>query len=244
MKKTIIAALATAVLATAGIQAAPFAWQSYNEGDLLVGFQNATSTTNLIVNLGSFNSVYSQLNNYNINADLSTAFGNSWYTSGLSWGVVRGYSDPDSGDSAMMASIAYGTTGWLDSITSIRVGALPAPVASIQGLGGLFNLGTRGQSGSFIQKTEDGSWDKLVVNNADTGIPLNYFQGDIVAGVDTKLDFYSLDGINNAGGTPVRINPEFSLSSTGIITVPEPSTYALCAFGLVALLMAYRRKIA
>ena len=250
MKKTLLAALAlTGLLSVSNSQAGPFsALTSYTQGDLLVGFQNASSTTNLIVNLGNIDNVFSNFNQFDIASDLRAAYGANWASSGLTWGVVAGWSDPDSGQNAAFATINSGNTeGWLNpngdgpvSITA-NSSALGGVVNNIGLIGDVFRLGTKGTSGAFILKTTDDSWDKQVVNNA-LGSPLNYFGGDIWAGVNTSLDGYVLDGINNNFGTASFKNPEFTLSNTGVISVPEPSTYALCAFGVIALLMVCRRN--
>lgn len=243
MKKTILAALAvTGLFSVSNSQAAPYsALATYTQGDLLVGFQNASSTTNLIVNLGNIDTVFSNFNNFDISSDLQSIYGANWATSDLTWGVVAGWFDGDTGYNAAFATINQGNTaGWLSDLT-INSNILGETVSNIGLLGQVYAAGTKGTSGAFIAKTTDNSWDKLVVNYSG-GSPLNYFGGDIWASVNTKLDGYLLDGINNNFGSPVFKNPEFSLSSTGIISVPEPSTYALCAFGVIALMMAYRRN--
>jgi hypothetical protein len=253
MKKTLLLVLAIAGLASAGVQAAPYtALNTYTQGDLLVGFQNSTSTTNLIVNLGSFNNVFSQFNNFDISADLRSAFGANWISSGLTWGVVGGYSDPDTGVNAAFASILSGTPiedGWANenAYGYNSSGALGPLVSSIADLGTLYGLnavgtdGTKGVSGVFHLKSVDNSWSKLVLDNPN-GAQFSFFGGDITAAVTSKLDLMSLDAINNNDAPPTTVSTPFTLTSSGVIAVPEPSTYALFAFGAFALLMAYRRN--
>ena len=253
MKKTLLLVLAIAGLASAGVQAAPYtARDTYTQGDLLLGFQNSTSPTNLVVNIGSFNNVFSQFNNFDISADLTSAFGANWISSGLTWGVVGGYSDLDLGANAAFVSILSGTPiadGWAseDKYGYNSSSSLGLLVGSINDLGNLYRLnatgtdGTKGVSGVFHLKTEDNSWSKLVVDNPN-GAQLDFIQGDITASVTSKLDLMSLDGINNNDAPPTTVSVPFTLTSSGVIAVPEPSTYAMFAFGAFALLMACRRN--
>jgi len=236
MKKTVLAAVA--LMGVVGINQV-----SAGNGDLYLGFEATDGigkSVNLVFNLGSavnFSSI-----NSNIGADIAATYGANWFSrTDLFWGVIGAVKPALGIDpvNTLYASDATGTGAWNRASTSSQ-SLVAAKLASLQ-----LQIETdiaNNQVGVntavvFMQNTtETSAWGSFTSIGASS---FGSFNGSIETSVINNLDLYRLTPGTGSGSNFGSLN----LSSTGTISaVPEPSTYALMGFGVLLLVIAYRRK--
>ncbi len=242
MKKTAIALLAAASLAT-GAFAAPDL--TYNAGDVLLGFRatDPDVTKAYIVNLGHYTNVANYTPSWegiNLSSDLTTVFGTNW-SSTTTWGMVAIAQDKKSWASSVLAGEAA-------TITPRTTSFLGTPAANLGAIGSqfgslTFDAGSAATPGLLTEgvwgESADISWVSYVFNN-------NFANGSFESESSSNLDFYIAYGstYGSAGNvlrsTTVKANT-FTLNNGTIQSVPEPSTYALFGIGALLLIVAYRR---
>ena len=236
-------------------------------GDIYLGFDTTAGTganKSVVIDIGSLSQM---LNNGTISIDqssptslLSSTFGSGWATrTDLNWfafgasgsgangiaqiGVQDGSSSFDDGSGGL------GNQNYLkQSFNNIQTemnNTSRYTLGTVTGVGRTnnFTFATSVDSAASPSAFNSGSWGDQV-DGGSAGISNIYqpFGTSFYDGSST----YSLDIFNYtySGGEYVAgANPAFyaNISPTGIITVPEPSTYALLAFGAVVL-FAVRRK--
>lgn len=220
--KATLIALAIVSAATASQAAA------YNN-DLIIGFSSTTGN-DLLYDLGSFGSLTAG-ETWNLSSLLS-----GYNLSTVNWGVVGN-------------SSASGTS----RVLYTTFASAPATAGNGKGTsinsadGALYsNFATAGAGNSAsVDSTTDNSWNHQTINPTLTTQYLNAWENPNQVGTGS-INFWSVQANSSAGvqdGT-------FSLGSGGIVTfdavsVPEPSTYGLCAgAGLLALCLRnqFRRK--
>jgi hypothetical protein len=237
--KKIIPAIALAVMFMTGVKASVV---TYNQGDTLLGFQALTGTgssTNLVVDLGAF-TVGQAINvSFNLNADLTAAYGSGWTNnSSLYWGVFGSDTIND-----IWASVAHQGTAW----KSLGNGN-STPKANLFNAGSTYNADINavptqaGSVGVFEGIGETSSWNSYNPggNAFAYTVSSTLNNGNINALLNQGLDVYSMGPTRSTVGTLVGI---LNLSTSGAVTtVPEPSTYALFGLGITAVLIGMRRR--
>jgi hypothetical protein len=271
-KKTLLLAL-SAMLTAATMQAAPIAHSTTN---LYAGFwqvdEEGEVARNYVAHIGYRNTIANQSSRTvlaDLGSDLSTMFGNNWYTgssetnkvfwsvfswssTGASTNYVIGLNETANNDVALdkngvikeNLSTALGTanTGYSNftgAYENLRVDTFAS------GSGGLgVGVGMTGDANSFASKVNAATpWSVGGLNSAN----LYAWVGDQASGgnagdqwiwaVTRKID--GSDVTNNS-----RFFNQLTVESNGqVMVIPEPSTYALFGFGLLLMVVAYRRKI-
>jgi hypothetical protein len=153
-----------------------------------------------------------------------------WYKAAYGMNDGSGYYLYPTGSDTAPTAVASGTSGGTavyDSVTS--------QPASVYQAGGLSSYGTMGQGGNVGQWLEN-QWQG---NNTRPSDPRGYPSGaSWSAPVDLlKSSFHNYTG---EADSPSYNSIGFRVASV----VPEPSTYALFGLGALALVIAYRRKVA
>jgi hypothetical protein len=200
----------------------------------------------------------------NIGLDLTGTFGTNWIDNkNLEWGLAgeATSNDPTHTIYASVAEEVPGTiqAGWASSTSSTLAG--PSGKIDFTGLhGGDSSITPNSKDATGQQDTATDSWDSYMygqpnaspnafgyfgTSGTDFGIGGTFGDGDTTAG-DDPLDLYQL-----VPGSPstkeTNYIASFSIDSSGDITVknletvPEPTTYALMAWGAGCLLLLARR---
>lgn len=264
MKHTLNAFL----LATAVVSAPAFAAtvsDTFDAGDLLVGFYTATgtgATQNLIVNLGAFQQ-FDNKNGATINfsssivSDLVATYGSNWNSrTDLVWSVTG----------ATFASSLDGLTRNTIFATSPRasLGDSPVVIASntdsalaqvrsqIQSIGGSFNLLDATTNSSVSVVVPGSNPDSMISRMAGASPQFSSANTNDTNG-NNYSDLFALvpsvGGLNPSGNSSDYVRGSnllgtFSLTASGLsfTAVPEPSSYAAIA-GVFALgAVAGRRR--
>ncbi len=267
IKKTILA-LALSAVAITGAKAFP----SYNDGDVFMGIRNKTGSLTYVMDLGSLDQFINAANggspiSFNtvlgftgaqLASDLTAQVGANWYnnanvTIGLFGGFQAGSSSssisnmPD--NALIIGSPVRTAIGNLNDQTSSTLTGYAAGIgANINGANSL-NVGVAWVS----QNAGAGAWDTYQYGgtpnsaNAQGSSAYGIYPGTLETQIGNTLYvnsvFDSGAGQNN-GYTGANIGT-LSVSSGGAVeftAAPEPSTYALAAFGALLLVIAYRRK--
>lgn len=253
--------LKAALLAIAGLalvaSSAKAALTTYNDGDLLVGFNN-NGSNDYLIDLGQASqfTVNSQLTLSlgNTGADLSATFGGSWYgSSTVLWGAggATVFGVGSAGANTVWAT-STSSTPWSDSFDQ------STPQTALTTIGNNFNgsTSTVNSSLAIVEATSgSASWASFEsIANGGTGSSANsstsgslsgYFQPGIVGTTSQKL---YLTQVNEGDTSAGQLLGYFQIGSNGTITftganvVPEPSTYVLMILGGVVLFVVARRR--
>lgn len=202
----------------------------------------------------------------NIGSELSLTFGTNWYErTDLYWGAIGVYNTSPEGDSYLgdpdgtiyasrsRTSIATKSTAWNPSGEQqalSQIGPMQANFAS--------QTASETNSSAAVFNTNNNSWDKYnppdvnanisfqifsstglgIEQKFGTGAYGSFFGNEVEGALDLYRVLYNTSGAASYEGTIV-IN---STGDIGFSPVPEPSTYALIAIGLGAVLFFRRRR--
>ena len=214
---------------------------TFSPGDIFIGFESASLNKNLLIDIGPGTSIAS-FTGINAATDLSTAFGSGWYAlSDLNWGAFSVATDKHT----LWGTVASGNS----ALTAKSVGALATPLQRFNSMGGNYNadIATEGGTVGVIMNVGSGTdvGTSTWTGNTPSTTPFVAYSVSIENGVTGSLDLYSVP--NSGSATAIfsaANNNGLSVNSSGVIAVaPEPSTYALMAFGALVLVIAYRRKV-
>jgi hypothetical protein len=230
MKQKIKALVAAAIVA-----ASIPAQAAYHNGDLLIGFSKAGSSTDYIYDLGTFSSLTE-----GASWDLSAALNSNFSTNlnGVSWGVVG---------SLVSGSHVYQTTD--GSSFPLNGGDFASVKTAISSIGSVGNGSpfTGAGTSAIIDRSAANSWANQTAtsglttyflpnaSNPNVVTPSTFTSGSSYAAL---WDSVTPGGLQHDAGS-------FTLSSVGLVTyVPEPSSAALAAAGLalVSLRKLFRRN--
>jgi hypothetical protein len=246
---TAVLALASAALLEGSAMA-----QTFNTGDLILGFRlnsgTGTSGTNLEIDLGSastFNFATSHsVAGLNV-SDLTSLYTASWNSNAnLVWSVAAA---TDASSNILFLSDPSNAS------TVIPIKSTSGDATSIRGLYSEQGSPQGSNASSFDVAPTDASSYASIIRNVNGGsqfstdynfVPFETEQG--VSSSGTSIDLYELvpaigKGANNQTATDLgtfTVNGNGTLDFTAA-AVPEPSTYALFGFSALALLMMSRR---
>ena len=249
--KTVKKALLSTVIALAAFesipssQAAPVTWVS-GSGDLFLGFENAAGNLNYLYDLGAGSTFAASVlagtyAGVNLNADLTSVFGSDWATNATT-GVSYGIFGLPSNKTIVYATVANGNLAPVLKAS----GALATTLAHYNALGAGYNtdltvsaqtltLGVKQIVGT-APDTGFSTW----TGNTPSTTPFATYNVTFENLVSGNLDFYGTTG------TTSTLKGTLQISQAGVFgvvaAVPEPSTYALCGLGAIAMIVAYRRK--
>lgn len=240
MKKTLLTAVLALVGATAfnSVKATPATWAA---GDVILGFENAAGTKDLLVDLGNGSTFASNFNSLsmNLNADLISTFGADWATN-ISTGVQYGLFGLPANKSIVYASVAAGNTAPPVKVAN----ALSTGLAHYDTMGAGYNSdigNAQGLTVGVFQNPGSGSdtgFSTWTGNNVSVA-PFATYNVSFENLVSGNLDVYG-----TTGSTSTQLGT-LNLSSGGALSVvPEPSTYALFGIGALVLCLAIRRRTA
>lgn len=237
----------------------------YNVGDVLMGFYatgGSGASSSYVVNLGAASgfrdgtttgALNTALGLGNIGTDLSNTFGATWRTDG---NVFWGFISATSSNAATTVNGDPGRTlyGSSNGAALTRVGSNTqnSVISNINSMlaeqgftvGG---LSTANSNKASLKTNTSLTWNAF----ADTGAGGTGFSygANLTGSPSASLDLYRIvrTGIDDGTGFTTgngTLEGYFSIDNSGIVSftaaVPEPSTYALLGFGLVAL-VALRR---
>jgi len=263
------AALALALAAVLGTSAHA---QTYNTGDVLLGFEQSGSANDYEVDLGAFTQFADATSPVTLQlsvTDLNTAFGSSWSSNSqtdlVQWGVIGSgqlHGNTTVNGTALNADTLFYTVGEVtpgtqstaptEHSTTVQGTVVSQIVNATTGSGG-FTSGTLTGNGTLqaiIQSasaTDSYAYEISSKSNFEIGSSIQQPGSGTGQGpTDSVLDLYQLNPVN--GGTATYLG-DFSLNSGGVLTfdpaaVPEPSTYALMGIGAMFLIWRLRRKAA
>jgi len=243
------------ILAAVALAAATSAQAQYTPGnnEMLLGFSTASSTGDLVIDLGSFSSLPSGVDlntsgntGFGSDAALKTALGqNGLSLNSLIWGVVGG-----NGDNAPTSYNIYTTVAHGGQYPNLPQNGIP------NAMGGVDTLGlsiTSGKSAIVNPVQLNGNSVTEIMHNAagsaalqiDWTDPTTTTSGTFASGgtqYAVEDLYYQQKG--QVGGT---LEGAFTLGSDGSIVfnavaVPEPTTYGLLA-GLGLLALSLRRHL-
>jgi hypothetical protein len=226
--------LVLVVLASAAVSSAQ---AQYNNGDLLLGFNTAASTGDLIIDLGNGNSLVAG-GSQNLNgvigltpAQLVTALNaNNLSLNNLNWGVVGGQSDP--GNTYIYTTVNTGIAGGIGNAVSDNdtIG-----FSIVSGNRVVNNPGAG--AGTSVKEAWLGGTGSV---SSDYANPT----AQTASTFASPVQFMSENFYKNVNGTVV-LEGQFTLGSDGSFAftsaVPEPATYGVVA-GLGLLILSIRRQ--
>jgi len=265
MKKLVLLTSLMAVSIT-GLKALP----TYNDGDVFLGFRDKTASTAYVVDLGLLdnflNAAANKVNlttadfgfsSANLSADLTANLGAGWFTNAnVVYGLYGGYqagsssSFPNLPDNALI--VGNVSTSVFGNIADQTIGGLTGYAS---GIGGNIQGTTQNVAQAWVAaNTTTGSWASYQyggpanANNNNGSLAYNWQPFSLETQVANSLyvnSVYSSDSSFNNGFSGSKLGT-LSVGSNGSVNfnaVPEPSTYALMAFGALLLIIAYRRKV-
>ena len=238
---TVIALVAFSAIPTS--HAAPVTWVT---GDVILGFEDAAHSKNYLYDLGAGSTFASSVfagtfSSVNLNADLANVFGGDWATN-ASTGVSYGVFGLPSSKAIVYGSVATGNTAPVLKAS----GALSTTLSHYNALGLGYNTDL-----TIPAQTWTLGVSQIVGTAPDTGFatwsgnspsvqPFATYNVSFENLVSGKIDVYGTTGILST------LEGTMQISQAGVFgvvaAVPEPSTYALCGLGAIAMIVAYRRK--
>ena len=264
--KKIITTAALALVGAALIETSASA-QTFNQGDLILGFQTSSGTgssDNLEVDLGSYITYINAATADNgtvidLNVgqalgtgglsvtDLNNTYGSSWSSNGSLTFNVAGTPGTGTKESLVTSTKVGGAT---ENSTGNGSGLITGEYST--GLHITPSPALVSTSAYVLPNNVAGSFTYQVTNNgqATTDYSLGYNTQEGVTGANNTISLYEL--VNHSGSTTKgTLLGVFDLTSSGGLTfdaigtaaVPEPSTYALFGLGALALVLMRRRMI-
>jgi hypothetical protein len=245
--------LASAIIAVSMVAAsqANAGLSNVKDGDLLLCFHAAGTSSDLEIDLGSY---LSPVSSVNINSDLTTVFGSSWYNnSALQWSVIG--ADQNGG---AIVPAPGGDTATYDTLF------LGSTVALQPDLGGNQD-GTANEIEANYGLIESGNATNTThgvytANSSNSG-PSDAYSSNTLQDIQTEFSSFTLASgdIGSSGHdtvTMMELQPSdsgdpsynlgtYTLSGNGNFSttaVPEPSTWASIALGALALVGFRRRR--
>jgi hypothetical protein len=271
MKRTKITTAALALAFAAALSTAAHAQlATYNEGDLLIGFENG-GANNYIVDLGSASKFLDATSNLSFSlsaSDLASAFTSNWATTAnVQWGVIGGSDSTTSltlGSDTLAKNTLFFTKGESTVGTQTTAPKVFTPAASnndnsnIQSFANEFaSTLTSAGSTAGLQAVVESSTDSAgwTGNNPKTNafqLGLNIEQpatGGATGATNSALDLYEAVPSTASPAPSAKYLGDFTLNSSGVLTfnvtaqsVPEPASYALAGIAIATFLVLRRRK--
>jgi|GEM_PF-1745486 len=242
MKKTLLVLSALAALASLNsVKASTLTPLPYTSGDIFAGFDNG-GTNAVVVNLGLAANLTSV--NLSLGSIFNTAFGNGWTNSGTFEYGVFGLNT---------ALTGYDVTVQTGGTPNLSLSQGQVPSSTFNGpftgqYGTDLGLGQTIGVSVWMASTEGSGWQQLATT---PGTSFNFSQNILTTNIATNtytptLDLYALLGSTRHTAQVTTLVEQLTLTTSGQFAVttaiPEPSTYALCGLGAVALFVAYRRR--
>jgi hypothetical protein len=252
VKKTIsiLTMAAVTAMTTLAAKAALVTPTNASLGDIFLGVES--SSKNYVIDLGNAASVLGG-KNFNLNADLVSAFGSSFATTVTQYSIfgmdqLDGSASPVINQSHIFVSDISPTYNFSKSTSVAGLATTASDYASwvqayntyvsaksynsaANSYGVAFSSGDSGAWGSYTGKSPFWDWKTLSPNNA---LITSFGGNDYIA--------WETVGANS----PSSIYQTFSLSTTGNLTlgaVPEPSTWAMVIVsGFVLAVFVYRKN--
>ncbi len=224
---------------------------TYTAGDLFLGFKAAGADQDYLVNIGNVSqfsslgagSTVTVITGGSISADLGTAFGSSWFSSGSVFWSITGttYNGTTNLVPTLYATRARSISGaqstpWVGSASSNQVES----VSLLQALAGKYaqdGTAAGASKATFQDSASDNSYAKLTAATSDFSIG-----GSVEGSTSRTLDFYRIDPVNDQAAAYLGY---FTINGSGVVTftaVPEPSTVALLGLSATAFLIFVRRR--
>jgi len=241
--------LATALLAMAGValvaSSASAAITSYSDGDILLGFRKSGATQDYMIKIGTYSSLPTSgsitFSLGNIAADLTSAFGSSWFTGNNVYFQVFGNNTTGSGQ-------IYIGNPLSTSQPSLSSGGVNSAFAALGDVTGGYNnqFSTSNSSVGFLETASAGtsyaSYQPGGVNAS--GINWGVWSNtESLVNQNNYLDLYNVAGNGSAAAATAK--GYFSIDNTGSVSylaVPEPSTCAVLAVGALLMGVTNRRR--
>ena len=263
-----IAVALAAVLSTSA-QAVP---TTYNEGDLLIGFEQqngsgGVTSSDYAVDLGAVSNFIGAPSNltFNLNtADLVSAFGSGWANntpagSLVQWGVIGGSDGNASisvGGDTLKKNTLFLTKGELTPGTQSTKPATASnsTQGNINGNIQQFALDFAGVSESsanaaIVPSNDSIGWSASTPGSAAFGSSFAIEQpasGSYTGPTDSKLDLYQLNNTTTTPGSTAILLGDFSLNSSGVLTFEAAAVPEPASYALAALaavmLVVLRRR--
>ncbi len=251
LAKKMSAALALALVAALGTSAHAQS-VSYNEGDLLLGFNQTGAADNYVVDLGAVSNFINATGSLTFDlstSDLTSTFGSSWasnsQTNLVNWGVIGGSDVTNTitvGGDTLQANTLFYTIGeqTLGNQSTAPTEKSNALQKSYNGnINSNFATGSGGFSGTTPTSGSTGSlqainqtagatnsWSYELSSKTYFGTGNNIEQpttGAADGPTDSALDLYELTPTNASITKPTTYLGSFSLASSGVLTFTNAS---------------------
>ena len=180
-----------------------------------------------------------------MSSDLTAVYGSSYASAGLKYGVCG---ITTSGYTTYLTTPTQSYLYAKNNTVSVRVmqGNYLQPLDP-----GAVNVGTLGYDlangshttthGGYITSSDPNSWS----TQNPTTAPFGFYSGQsIEATLGSSLNYLDIMPVSTSILSATQAG-YFNITSSGVLTyaaVPEPSSYALLAFGLISLVIVSRRK--
>ena len=269
--------LMTAAIAFAGVVSAnaamtykgygtdPDLLETYNAGDLILGFSQSTAASDYEINIGNFSALNSSwtytINTTDLGAILTPSGSGILHTTTVKWGIAGGGVDA----STAIGSVAAGTTWATKTSTTgyqyqsaTNQGGTASLVASMTGASnataGAFTLGTAYGSdanATSILTSAPNSWYVQAAGASAFTTYSGLTKSLVASGSTSVLYLYQMTGSLSdtdplVGTAATRIGTFTLNTNSGVLSyaaaVPEPSTYAMLGLGGLGLLGMIRRR--
>ncbi len=263
MKLTKKTSVLLAVALAAVLSSSAYAQNVFNQGDLLIGFEQAGNASNYVVDLGNFSQFTTGTAlTFNLStADLSATFGSTWnsnsQTNLVHWGVIGNDSNTDdlfytkgrtvagTQSTAPNRLASSNQQGVESNLAGLQTGSFTGFSGSTPSAGSTLSLQATVQTAA-----DSNSWSSGDPQNTGFGLGSNIEQSktSLTGPTNSVLDLYE-SVPRTAAGQKATYLGNFTLdSSTGTLSfnvavAPEPSTLGLMALGFAFMaVIIVRRK--
>jgi len=264
MKLTKITSALTALAVAAVLSTSAHAQTTYNEGDVLLGFEQSNGSggftaNNYVVDLGAASQFINATGplTFNINTtDLTNAFSSTWASNTgnlVAWGVIGGsdnFSNITIGGDTLKKNTLFLTSDGIAPTTASN-----ANQNNINNSIQTFALDFAGQTESsanaaIIPSNDASGWTANTPGTAAFASSFAIEQSATDGPTDSTLSLYQLNNTSSTPGATAKDLGTFSLASNGTLTfdtpaaVPEPSSVALgtVAAALMTVLLVRKKK--
>jgi hypothetical protein len=263
--------ITTAILAFAGVALVSTSAQatlSVQDGEVLLGFSNATGTQDYLLKVGAIPGVTiggdTTLDHTftigNFSADLSAVFGSTWYTAATggaltftAFGTDQNGTYTSNGNPGIYIGRTTVTAG-----ATISSGVVNNLFSNINNVTGDYN-GAAGNASAAnglkesttISLSNPNPFASYMAGGANTHAP-NAWDATLATGVQSAINansYLNIYTVANSGSAPTATETGyFAVASNGdisynVASVPEPSTYAMLGIGALFMGVVIRRKI-